>query len=85
MDELRDAVFMDLRLPGIDGLETARRIRQRLAGQPLLIVALTAHAMDDDHADCMAAGMDDFITNPVKLTELRKRLEGCLKPPAPRC
>ncbi|PHX85345.1 MAG: hypothetical protein CK538_07305 [Opitutia bacterium] len=60
-----------------DGLETTRRIRRRLAGRPLLIVAaLTANAMDDDRADCMAAGMDDFITNPVKLTELRKRLEG---------
>jgi CheY-like chemotaxis protein len=71
-------------MPGIDGLETTRRIRQRLAGQPLLIVAMTAKAMDDDRADCMAAGMDDFITKPIKQAELRKRLAGWLKPPAPR-
>jgi CheY-like chemotaxis protein len=84
VDEPWDAVFMDLRLPGIDGLETTRRIRQRLAGRPLLIVAMTAKAMDDDRADCMAAGMDDFITKPIKQAELRKRLAGWLKPPAPR-
>ena len=61
-------------MPGIDGLETTRRIRQRLAGRPLLIVAMTAKAMDDDRADCMAAGMDDFITNPEKLTGTAKTL-----------
>jgi DNA-binding response OmpR family regulator len=65
-------------------LETARRIRRRLAGQPLLIGALTAKPVDDGCVDCMAVGLDDFITNPVKLTELRKRLEGCSKPPASR-
>ena len=53
-------------MPGIDGLETTRRIRHRLAGRLLLIVAMTANAMDDDRADCMAAGMDDFVTKPVK-------------------
>ena len=74
MDELWDAVFLDLRLPGIDGLETTRRIRQRLAGRPLLIVALTAKPMDDGCVDCMAAGMDDFITNPEKLTGTAKTL-----------
>ena len=84
MDELWGVVFMDLRKPGIDGLETARRIRQRLAGQPLLIVALTATPWTTTGTDCMAAGMDDFITNPEKLTELRKRLGGLLKPPASR-
>ncbi|PAW72287.1 MAG: hypothetical protein B9S26_03230 [Opitutia bacterium Tous-C4FEB] len=84
VNEPWDIVFIDLRMPGIDGLETTRRIRHRLAGQPLLIVAMTANAMDDDRADCMAAGMDDFVTKPVKQAELRKRLEGCLKPPASR-
>ena len=71
-------------MPGIDGLETTRRIRHRLAGRPLLIVAMTANAMDDDRADCIAAGMDDFVTKPVKQAELRTRLEGWLKPPASR-
>jgi len=81
VDEPWDVVFMDLRMPGIDGLETTRRIRQRLAGRPLRIVALTANAMEEDRADCAAAGMDDFITKPVKQAELRKRFEGWLKPP----
>jgi signal transduction histidine kinase/CheY-like chemotaxis protein len=84
VNEPWDIVFIDLRMPGIDGLETTRRIRHRLAGRPLLIVAMTANAMDDDRADCMAAGMDDFVTKPVKQAELRKRLAGWLKPPAPR-
>jgi two-component system, sensor histidine kinase len=84
VNEPWDIVFIDLRMPGIDGLETTRRIRHRLAGRPLLIVAMTANAMDDDRADCMAAGMDDFVTKPVKQAELRKRLEGWLKPPASR-
>jgi CheY-like chemotaxis protein len=75
---------MDLRMPGIDGLETTRRIRQRLAGRPLRIVALTANAIDEDRADCMAAGMDDFITKPVKQSELRRLLEMWLKPSPPK-
>ena len=81
VDEPWNVVFMDLRMPGIDGLETTRRIRQRLAGRPLRIVALTANAMDEDRADCTAAGMDDFITKPVKQSELRRLLEMWLKPP----
>ena len=75
-----DVVFMDLRMPGIDGLETTRLIRRQLAGRALRIVALTANAMAEDRAACLAAGMDDFITKPVKHDELRLRLERWLAP-----
>jgi signal transduction histidine kinase/CheY-like chemotaxis protein len=78
-----DLVLMDLRMPGIDGLETTRRIRQQLAGRPLRIVALTANAMEEDRAECLAAGMDDFITKPVQREELYGRLERWLQPNAP--
>jgi len=73
-----DVVFMDVRMPGIDGLEATRRIRQQLAGRKLRIVALTANAMEEDRAACLAAGMDDFITKPVGQDELRARLAAWL-------
>jgi two-component system, sensor histidine kinase len=63
-------VFMDLRLPGIDGLETARRIRRRLESRPLPIIALTAYAREADRAACLDAGLNDFLAKPVKQAEL---------------
>ena len=78
--ETWDLVFMDLRMPGIDGLESTRRIRLRLDGRPLRIVALTANAMPEDREVCLAAGMDDFITKPVKFNELSAQLERWLRP-----
>ena len=81
--ETWDVVFMDLRMPGIDGLETTRRIRRRLDGRPLRIVALTANAMEADRAECLAAGMDDFITKPVRREDIRSRLERWLAPAPP--
>ena len=70
-----DAVLMDCQLPGIDGLEATRRIRARLAGRPLLIIALTANASTSDRTACLAAGMDDFLTKPVRREILANTLE----------
>ncbi|MBI3884352.1 MAG: response regulator [Opitutae bacterium] len=66
-----DLVFMDCHLPGIDGFEVTRRARALLAGQPLPIVALTANAQPEDRAACLAAGMDEFLTKPLRQEELR--------------
>ncbi len=66
-------VLMDLQLPGIDGLETTRRLRtlEREIGAPRTpIVALTARARADDRQRCLRAGMDDFVAKPVSLTVL---------------
>ncbi|MBI2799973.1 MAG: response regulator [Gammaproteobacteria bacterium] len=63
-----DLVLMDLRLPGIDGLEVTRRWRareQQLARGRVAIVALTAHALSGDAALCYKAGMDDYLTKPL--------------------
>jgi len=76
-----DAVLMDCQMPGMDGLEATRRIRARLQGRPLPIIALTANAMTGDREACVAAGMDDFIAKPVRQEELRACLERWLPVP----
>ena len=77
------AVLMDCQLPGLDGLEATRRIRATLAGRPLLIIALTANASTSDRAACLAAGMDDFLTKPVRRELLAATLEKRLPAAAP--
>jgi signal transduction histidine kinase/ActR/RegA family two-component response regulator len=76
------AVLMDLQMPGIDGFEAVRRIRHRLAGRPLPIIALTANARPEARAASEAAGMDGFLSKPVRQAELRACLERWLKPHA---
>lgn len=70
-----DAVLMDCLLPGMDGYAATRAIRTGLNGRPLPIIALTANVTAEDRADCMSAGMDDFLPKPVR----RAELYGCLK------
>jgi signal transduction histidine kinase/CheY-like chemotaxis protein len=72
-------VLMDIRMPGLDGLEAARRIRRDEAQSQsprIRIVALTANAFEEDRAACRAAGFDDFLTKPVDLVELARAVRG---------
>ena len=78
-----DVVLVDLRLPDIDGLETARRIRRRLEGRPLAIVALTAIARPEDEEACRQAGMDGFLAKPLRQEQLRTCLRRWLESTAP--
>ena len=57
-----DAIIMDVRMPGIDGLEATRRLR--LAGHRMPILALTADAVPEQRAECLAAGCDDYLSKP---------------------
>lgn len=74
-----DAVLMDCQLPGLDGLEATRQIRTHRQGVHLPIIALTAHASTRDRAECLAAGMDDFLTKPVRVEVLAASLQKWLQ------
>ncbi len=69
-----DVIFMDMQMPGMDGLTATRRIRERLRNRPLLIVAMTANAFDSDREKCLEAGMDEFLVKPFKQKELERIL-----------
>lgn len=69
-----DLILMDVQMPEMDGLEATRRIREGLLKQPV-IIALTANAMQGDREECLQAGMDDYISKPVRLDELMRLLE----------
>jgi CheY-like chemotaxis protein len=71
-----DIVLMDVSMPGMDGLQVTRALREAKDGPNARtrIIALTAHAMDGDREACLAAGMDDYLTKPINRRELLEKL-----------
>jgi PAS domain S-box-containing protein len=70
-----DLVLMDLQMPETDGIVATQQIRQRLAGPQPRIVAMTAAAVEQDKSRALDAGMDDFLTKPVRIDELVRVLQ----------
>jgi len=70
-----DLVLMDVRMPEMDGLEATKIIRQRWPDNRPKIVAITAYALEGDRKKCLEAGMDDYISKPLKVEELARVLE----------
>jgi CheY-like chemotaxis protein/nitrogen-specific signal transduction histidine kinase/HPt (histidine-containing phosphotransfer) domain-containing protein len=76
-----DLLLLDIEMPEVDGLTVARKIRERERGTPrhLPVVALTAHARDDDRERCFEAGVDGFVGKPFTESELVSALSSALR------
>jgi len=78
-----DLILMDLQMPEMDGLEASRQIRKLSLEYQPKIIALTANAMMGDRELCLAAGMDDYVTKPVKLHEISAAIRRQFGAPIP--
>ena len=75
-------VLMDIQMPGIDGFETVRRIRQLENHKDTPVIAMTANALRGDRERCLECGMNDYISKPVEPRTLYAKLMEWVKPPA---
>jgi two-component system, sensor histidine kinase and response regulator len=73
-----DLILMDCQMPGMDGYETTRKIRQ-IFERPICIVALTANAMTGDREKSLEAGMDDHLSKPFRIEDLKQMLDKWLR------
>jgi len=79
-----DLILMDVQMPELDGIQATRVIREREAGgaEHTPILALTAHAIKGDRKKCLQAGMDGYVTKPIRAAELYAAMENVLAPAA---
>jgi len=79
-----DVVLMDVQMPEMDGFEATGVIRDRASGvknHDIPVIAMTAHAMKGDREKCIEAGMDDYVSKPIKPAELVEAISRCLTQP----
>ena len=74
-----DVILLDVMMPGINGIETCRRIKALPQWQPVPIIMVTSLTSKEDLARCIEAGADDFISKPVNSLELRARVKSMLR------
>lgn len=81
LDNHYNAIFMDIRMPNLDGLSASKAIREleREDAQNVPIIAMTANAMSEDKMECIEAGMNAFIAKPIDLKELYKTMESVIE------
>ena len=71
-----DLILMDCQMPIMNGFEATRQIRRNAAAGPHIpIIAMTAKVTSGDREQCLTAGMDDYVTKPVKFSELTATIE----------
>ena len=70
-----ELIFMDIQMPEMDGYEATRIIVDHMKSERPIIIAMTANAMSSDKTKCLATGMDDYITKPLKVEDLRKAFQ----------
>jgi two-component system sensor histidine kinase/response regulator len=75
-----DLILMDLQMPEMDGIETTHKVRdlEKAKGEHTAIIALTAHAMQEDKERCLASGMDGYVSKPIKIDELLETIDNIL-------
>ncbi|MCW2632503.1 MAG: response regulator with CheY-like receiver domain and winged-helix DNA-binding domain [Pseudonocardia sp.] len=80
-DESPDLILMDMSLPVLDGWEATRQIKGAPETSAIPVIALTAHAMQGDREQALAAGCEDFDTKPVQFAGLVAKIEALLSRP----
>ncbi len=78
-DDPPDVILMDIQLPGMDGLEATRRLREKEATAKIPILAITAHAMRGDEERILAAGCEGYISKPINTRELAATVRSYLE------